>query len=224
MKKDQKKQNKNYAKNSQCEKNPEFEPYNACALSRQKESFAFVIKQMASSQGGRSRGRARQSQSSTEPPPPSITPSTDISISTLSITEDTSPSATSPVVHDPELSTSTTLDTSGHDTGFSSPSSDTQPKPKSVSAAPKGRGRPRTTKQNVVPDDPCWMVTNLTDTVFYSNNRPKKPDELGTLGDQIEVIANYFPILQFPHRGLVYKYQIQIRNWKNLEIHRERRR
>ncbi len=78
--------------------------------------------------------------------------------------------------------------------------------------------------ETAVHEDSHWMVTKLTDIEFDSNKRPKKPDELGTLGEQIKVIANYFPILQFPHRGLVYKYQIQIRNLKNLEIHRERRR
>jgi hypothetical protein len=122
-------------------------------------------------------------------------------------------------------STPLTLDTSAHDTGFSSSSSDIQPSPTPAQSAPKGgRGRGDHLKRNVAPADPHWTVTNLTDAQFHSSKRPKKPDELGRLGEQIQVIANYFAILQFPHRGLVYKYQIQIRNRKNLEIHRERRR
>jgi hypothetical protein len=121
-------------------------------------------------------------------------------------------------------STPVTLDTSANDTGFSSSSSDIQPLPTPAPSAPKGRGRSVHPKPNVAPPEPYWTVTNLTDAQFHSSKRPKKPDELGILGEQIQVIANYFPILQFPHRGLVYKYQIQIRNRKNLEIHRERRR
>jgi hypothetical protein len=88
----------------------------------------------------------------------------------------------------------------------------------------RGRGRCARLRENATPEDPYWTVTNLTEAQFHSISRPKKPDELGTLGEQIQVIANYFPILQFPHRGLVYKYQIQMRNKKNLEIHRDRRR
>jgi len=121
--------------------------------------------------------------------------------------------------------TPTTTDPSRPDTDFSSASSDTRPTSTSSAAVATGRGRGRSTlKRNIVPDDPHWTVTNLTDAQFNSINRPKKPDELGTLGEQIKVIANYFPILQYPHKGLVYKYHIQIRNKKNLEIHRERRR
>ena len=51
-----------------------------------------------------------------------------------------------------------------------------------------------------------------------------KPDEIGELGEKIQVNANYFPLLQFPYKGLVYKYNIKINNKKNLEIHRDRRR
>jgi hypothetical protein len=196
----------------------------AHALPYQKQVFVFAIIHMASSQTGRGRGRgARASASSTNPPPPSITPSTDISISTSPATEDNPPLTSTPIVHDPVSSTPSTDDTSAHDTGFSSSSTGTQPSSTSVPPAPKGKGRGRT-KQNVVPEDPHWTVTNLTEAQFHSTSRPKKPDELGTLGEQIQVIANYFPILQFPHRGLVYKYQIQMRNKKNLEIHRDRRR
>src|SRR5689334_2337965 len=50
-----------------------------------------------------------------------------------------------------------------------------------------GHGRGAHLKQNVVPDDPHWIVTKLTDAQFKSNIRPKKPNELGTLGDHIQV-------------------------------------
>lgn len=86
------------------------------------------------------------------------------------------------------------------------------------------RDHMRSFEGNSAPIDPYWMVTNLTYEEFHSHQRPKKPDQLGTLGKQIQVIANFFPILRFPYRGLVYKYQIQIRNKKQLEIHRDRRR
>ena len=114
------------------------------------------------------------------------------------------------------------------ESGFSSRSSSTDYSTSSKMDDHRGRGRSRhffrPFKEKLLPEDPYWMVTNLTNAQFHSNQRPKKPDELGTLGQQIQVIANYFPILQFPHRGLVYKYQIQIRNKKLLEIHRDRRR
>jgi hypothetical protein len=88
----------------------------------------------------------------------------------------------------------------------------------------RGRGRGSLVKRNVVPDDLHWTVTDLTPNDFNSTVRPKKPDELGTLGQHIQVMANYFPILQFPHKGLVYRYQIQMQNRKNREVHRDRRR
>jgi hypothetical protein len=112
------------------------------------------------------------------------------------------------------------------ESGFCSAASDThssissQTSNRNVSA----RGRGTHLKRNVVPADPFWTVTNLTKADFWSSDRPKKPDELGSLGQQIQAIVNYFPILQFPHKGLVYKYHIQIRNKKNSEIHRDRRR
>jgi hypothetical protein len=121
---------------------------------------------------------------------------------------------------------SPTIDGSESESGFSSASSSAQSSISSQRSIPKGRGRGRGAhlKQNVVPDDPHWTVTNLTDAQFKSISRPKKPDELGTLGQQVQVIANYFPILQFPHKGFVYKYHIQIRNRKKFEIPRDRRR
>jgi hypothetical protein len=116
------------------------------------------------------------------------------------------------------------MDTSRPDTSFSSASSGTQPSATSLPVVASGRGRGTHLKRNVVVDDPYWIVTKLTNEQFQSNIRPTKPDELGRLGQQIQIIVNYFPILQFPHRGLIYQYHIQIRNKKNFEISRERRR
>ncbi len=131
------------------------------------------------------------------------------------------------IISDESLSlSSTTRDDNQSESGFSSASSSIQSSKSSPTSiySVRGRGRSTPLKRNIVPDDPHWTVTNLTDAQFNCINRPKKPDELGTLGEQIKVIANYFPILQYPHKGLVYKYHIQIRNKKNSEIHRERRR
>jgi len=173
---------------------------------------------MASSQAPKGRGRGRPTAHSSEPPPPSVT-----SVSTTPATADTTSSCVTPATDVAAAKTPITTDTSRPDTGFSSASSSFQP---STTATPVsgGRGRGTHLKRNVVPADPYWTVTNLTNADFYSSDRPKKPDELGSLGQQIQVIVNYFPILQFPHKGLVYKYHIQIRNKKNLEIHRDHRR
>jgi len=181
---------------------------------------------MASSQPTKGRARGRGSTHSTGPPPPSLTPSIDISTSATPLTIDPTGSSDTPATHESVLPIPTTIDASRPDTGFSSAPSDTRPASTSSATVAIGRGRGRSTplKRNIVPDDPHWTVTNLTDAQFNSINRPKKPDELGTLGEQIKVIANYFPILQYPHKGLVYKYHIQIRNKKDFEIYRERRR
>jgi hypothetical protein len=150
----------------------------------------------------RGRGRGRQPIHSYYPFPPSITSPTDISRST----------------------TPRRIDSSSSDTGFSSASSTSQLSETSSTSVPKGRARGDRLKQSVAPSDPYWTVTNLTAAEFNKHDRPTKPDELGTIGEQIQVIANYFPILNFPHKGLVYQYHIQIRNRKNFEIYRERRR
>jgi hypothetical protein len=110
------------------------------------------------------------------------------------------------------------------ESGFSSASSGFPLSTMSSPTVPKGRGRGDRLKQKLPPEDPHWNVTKLDNSQFYLNARPTKPDELGILGDQIQVIANYFPILQYPHQGLVYRYHVQIRNRKNLETHRDLRR
>ncbi len=138
-----------------------------------------------------------------------------------------SPFLTPTITSEVSLSESpSTTDNNRSESGFCSTSSS----PKSLISSgtgvynSHGRGRGVHLKRNVAPDDPHWTVTNLTDVQFNAIIRPKKPDELGTLGEEIQVIVNYFPILQFPHTGLVYQYNIQIRNKKNFEIHRDRRR
>ncbi|CAF0807946.1 unnamed protein product [Rotaria sp. Silwood1] len=179
---------------------------------------------MSGSQPPKGRGRGRTAIHSTEPSLPSITPSIDVSAATTPATIDTSSSSTTPVTDVSVATTSTTTDESTADTGISSASSICQT-PTVASSTGKGiRGRGRPPKRDTVPDDPYWTVNNLTYAQFHSNTRPTKPNELGTLGQQIQVIVNYFPILQFPHKGLVYKYHIQIRNRKDFEIPRERRR
>jgi len=87
-----------------------------------------------------------------------------------------------------------------------------------------GRGRAFRLNNNVIPNDPYWIVSNLTHQQFFTRERLYKPDELGTVGEVVTLLANYFQIFKFPHRGLVYKYQIQIKDRKDREIHRDRRR
>ncbi|CAF3953958.1 unnamed protein product [Rotaria sp. Silwood2] len=184
---------------------------------------------MSAPQPRRGRARGRSTVHSIEPPPPSITPSIDVSAATTPPTLDTPSSSSTPITNISVTTTTTTTDESRDDTEISSASSTCQPSIATPSTGTSVRGRGRPIKQNVVPkdvvpEDPYWTVTNLTNAQFHSNIRPTKPDELGTLGKQIQVIVNYFPILQFPHKYLVYKYHIQIRNKKDFEIHRERRR
>jgi hypothetical protein len=170
------------------------------------------------------RGRARIPTSQSGPAAPSITPSTDISQSITPPTTDFSLLSVTPTTDISTPSASIAPELSRPDTGFSSASSTFQPSTTSSTSVPKGRARSDRLKQSVAPSDPYWTVTNLTAAEFNKHDRPTKPDELGTIGEQIQVIANYFPILNFPHKGLVYQYHIQIRNRKNFEIYRERRR
>ena len=152
---------------------------------------------MATSQPQKGHGRARPASAAKGPPAPSISPTSDISVQ---------PSPTS------ETQT---------DTHFESGVSTTQ----STATTPKSVGRGRALpKKNVIPHDPYWIVSNLTHQQFFTNERPHKPDELGTVGKVVTLLATYFQIFKFPHRGLVYKYQIQIKDRKDREIHRDRRR
>ncbi|CAM2730437.1 unnamed protein product, partial [Rotaria socialis] len=95
------------------------------------------------------------------------------------------------------------------ESGYSSISTSSQPSPPTRPVVTTARGRAGRWKRNVAPEDPHWTVSDLTAIQFQSNTRPVKPDELGTIGQPIQVIANYFPILQYPRRGLVYRYHIQ---------------
>lgn len=85
---------------------------------------------------------------------------------------------------------------------------------------------PVETKANSVSTE---MTTNHaidgpeSNTHVSSVNRIAKSDELGTLGRQIEVLVNYFPVLQFPQRGVVYRYTVEIRNKKCQTIRRNLR-
>ncbi|CAM4770677.1 unnamed protein product, partial [Rotaria magnacalcarata] len=176
---------------------------------------------MSSPQLPKGRGRARPTTHSTAPPPPSITPSTDIS---TPLTVDNSSISDSPATDESVPSPTITTDQSRPETGYSSISTSSQPAPVTTPVVSTARGRADRLKRNVAPADPHWTVSDLTAAQFKSNKRPVKPDELGIIGQQIQVIANYFPIRQYPNRGLVYQYHIQIRDWKNLEIHRDRRR
>ena len=185
---------------------------------------------MASSQIPKGRGRGRSAAASSTAPTPSITSNIDASRTPASATIDTSASFPT-AINEPSTSTiSTTSRPNTFSTSHSSASNTAQlldPSP-SVEGGGGARGpglsRGSQLEQDTVLTDPYWIVTNLTDAQFNSNERPTKPDEIGELGEKIQVIANYFPLLQFPYRGLVYKYNIKINNKKNLEIHRDRLR
>ncbi|CAF4484909.1 unnamed protein product, partial [Rotaria socialis] len=161
---------------------------------------------MSSAQLQKGRGRARSTTHSTAPPPPSITPSTDISTTSTPLTFDNSSTSDSPAIDQSVSPRAITTDQSRPDTGYSSISTSSQPSPPTRPVVTTARGRGARLKRNVAPEDPHWTVSDLTAIQFRSNTRPVKPDELGTIGQPIQVIANYFPILQYPRRGLVYRY------------------
>ncbi|CAF1296812.1 unnamed protein product [Adineta steineri] len=180
---------------------------------------------MSTLQGTRGRGRGRGSTHAPSPAPPSVSSLTDVSNTSTPTSIETISTSAASDDQEPILPISSTQETSRPDTGISTASSDIRSSEVVSPPTSLGRGRGGVRlKQNIAPADPHWTVNNLTKEQFHSNDRPTKPNELGDLGEQIRVIANYFPILKFPHKGLVYKYQIQIRNKKDLEIHRDRRR
>ncbi|CAF1368534.1 unnamed protein product, partial [Adineta ricciae] len=181
---------------------------------------------MTSAQQPKGRGRGRGTACATVAPPvPAITSVTD-ELPISSTPENTAPSPSS--LADDTISAtsqkSTTDTTKSTDTGFASTSSNVNQPTTTSSTVPRGRGRGGDPKRIDPPPDPFWTVTDLTQRQFSTNDRPIKPDQLGTLGQQIDVATNYFPVLHFPQKGLVYKYHILIRNRKNLDIHRDRRR
>ncbi|CAF2600413.1 unnamed protein product [Rotaria sp. Silwood2] len=87
-----------------------------------------------------------------------------------------------------------------------------------------GRGRGAHLKQKTVVPDPGATISDLTIGQFKSNDRPTKPNELGKIGNHIKVMVNYFPIVEFPHSGLVYQYDIQIKSKNSFKVLREHRR
>ena len=194
---------------------------------------------MATSGAGRGRGRGKSSVNLPAPSTPVSDTSSGITTSSsetaapllatipspvtaLDIAQDENPSSTgissvssdapSPIVPEP---TSTTSKGRGRGARFKS---DQPPPPPSLSSATPTPAEPTDTP------DPYWTVSDLTNSQFYSTARAPKPDELGQIGREIQVIANYFPILQFPRYGLVYRYHIQMRNRKDEELHRDLRR
>ncbi len=86
----------------------------------------------------------------------------------------------------------------------------------------RGRGIPR--RPVIEVPDPHWTVSDLSSDQFQSKVRPTKPTELGTIGQSITVLVNYFPIHQFPQEGFVYQYDIEIRNKNDRLIRRDHRR
>ena len=92
----------------------------------------------------------------------------------------------------------------------------------SQTTATSGRGRGRRPKIEL--PDPRWKISDLTTDQFMTADRPLKPTELGKVGHEIEVMVNYFPILQFPRQGLVYQYDIKISDKRNFELLRAHRR
>ncbi|CAF1546280.1 unnamed protein product [Rotaria sordida] len=87
-----------------------------------------------------------------------------------------------------------------------------------------GRGRGAHLKPRTLVPHSHWKVSDLTIVQFKSNTQPSKPKELGKIGEAIEVMVNYFPIIKYPHSGLVYQYDIQIENKNLFKVSREHRR
>ncbi|CAF4318628.1 unnamed protein product [Adineta steineri] len=98
-----------------------------------------------------------------------------------------------------------------------------------------GRGRGKNLKRKPVVPEPHmtididssnspWKVSDLNNQQFWSNDRPLKPVELGTLGQQIKLWVNYFSVVQFPHKGLVYQYHFIAENKRKTCIPRIQRR
>ncbi|CAF3918070.1 unnamed protein product [Rotaria sordida] len=87
-----------------------------------------------------------------------------------------------------------------------------------------GRGRGAHLKPRTLVPHSHWKVSDLTIVQFKSNTQPSKPKELGKIGEAIEVMVNYFPIIKYPHSGLVYQYDIQIKTKNLFKVLREHRR
>ncbi|CAF4017218.1 unnamed protein product, partial [Rotaria sp. Silwood1] len=120
-------------------------------------------------------------------------------------------------------SSSSTVSKTTHDTMISTTDNVLQVI-KSSPTSNSGRDRGTHLKQKYQAADPHWKVSDLTMAEFNSNVRPSKPDEQKSIGQEIQVKVNYFPILGFPRRGLVYQYDIQIKNKMNLKLSRDLQR
>ncbi|CAF1400715.1 unnamed protein product [Rotaria sordida] len=118
------------------------------------------------------RGRARSTQQM-EPTPPTLTSSHDVSI----------------------IVTTTSNSNENYGTEASSASSKLRP-------SASGRGRDQLSKQTpAVAEESRWVVSTLTIEDFKSNSRPSKPNDQCTLGEEIRVIVNFFPVVQYPQKG-----------------------
>ncbi|CAF4984306.1 unnamed protein product, partial [Rotaria sp. Silwood1] len=120
-------------------------------------------------------------------------------------------------------SSSSTVSKTTHDTMISTTDNVLQVI-KSSPTSNSGRDPGTHLKQKYQAADPHWKVSDLTMAEFNSNVRPSKPDEQKSIGQEIQVKVNYFPILGFPRRGLVYQYDIQIKNKMNLKLSRDLQR
>ncbi|CAF1045850.1 unnamed protein product [Rotaria sordida] len=155
------------------------------------------------STGGRGRGRGRASTRKIDeiPSPSIITPSPSVITS--------SPSIVTP--------------SSEHDSAVSDDNSSSKSQPVLPIGGSRGRGFRRKQKQ-MVPSDPHHLDSTLTVDTLQPSIQSIKSAESGTIGDPIEVMVNYFAIVQYPKQGLVYQYYIEIKNACGRLIQRNRRR
>jgi hypothetical protein len=72
--------------------------------------------------------------------------------------------------------------------------------------------------------DPSWNLGDLIADQFRTNERPSPPIELGTVGRELNLFVNYFPVRDFPKEGLVYQYHFDIDIQRQTFIPREQRR
>jgi hypothetical protein len=96
--------------------------------------------------------------------------------------------------------------------------------PLATTTTGRGRGHRPVRKVEVEVHDPVWTVSALSKDQFKSKTRPSKPSELGIIGQPIIVRANYFPIAEFPQEGIVYQYDIKIKDKKDRLIRRDHQR
>ena len=94
---------------------------------------------------------------------------------------------------------------------FSNTTQGETPNP-SITARGRGRGRGDRLRQVGMVSDPHWVVSAFTADEFRTDRRPTKPTEQGNLGKPVRLLANYFPVLEYPNDGLVYRYDIEMRN------------